>query len=59
MEQWNDDVKYNSFGYGTHKLSKNLIIYYTQKNIKSSYNNKFRIFAPTWNDEFKLSNYHT
>ena len=30
-------------------------IYYTWKNIKSSYNNnKFKIFAPTWNEEFKL-----
>ena len=33
----------------------NLSIYYTWKNIKSSYNNnKFKISAPTWNDEFKL-----
>ena len=33
----------------------NLSIYYTQKNIKSSYNNnKFKISAPTWNDEFEL-----
>ena len=33
----------------------NLDIYYTQKNIKSSYNNnKFKISAPTWNDEFEL-----
>ena len=33
----------------------NLSIYYTWKNIKSSYNNnKFRIFTPTWNDEFEL-----
>ena len=33
----------------------NLCIYYTRKNIKSSYNNnKFKISAPTWNDEFKL-----
>ena len=35
----------------------NLIIYYTWKNIKSSYkNNKFKISAPTWSDEFELSN---
>ena len=34
----------------------NLSIYYTWKNIKSSCNNnKFKISAPTWNDEFKLS----
>ena len=33
----------------------NLSIYYTRKNIKSSYNNnKFKISAPTWNDEFEL-----
>ena len=33
----------------------NLSIYYTWKNVKSSYNNnKFKIFAPTWNDELKL-----
>ena len=33
----------------------NVSIYYTQRNIKSSYNsNKFEISAPTWNDEFKL-----
>ena len=33
----------------------NLSIYYTWKNIKSSHNNnKFRISAPTWNDEFEL-----
>ena len=33
----------------------NFSIYYTQKNIKSSYNNnKFKISAPAWNDEFDL-----
>ena len=33
----------------------NLNIYYTWKNIKSAYNNnKFKISAPTWNDEFDL-----
>ena len=33
----------------------NLSIYYTWKDIKSSYNNnKFKISAPTWNEEFKL-----
>ena len=32
----------------------NLSIYYTWKNIKSSYNNnKFKISAPTWNDEYE------
>ena len=30
-------------------------IYYTWKNMKSSYNNnRFKISAPTWNDEFEL-----
>ena len=34
----------------------NLSIYYTWKNIKSEYNNnKFKTSAPTWNDEFNLS----
>ena len=32
-----------------------LSIYYTWKNIKSAYNNnKFKISAQTWNDEFNL-----
>ena len=35
----------------------NFSIYYTWKNIKSEYNNnKFKIHAPTWNDEFYLPN---
>ena len=35
-------------------LSK-LSIYYTWKNIKSTYNNnRLKISAPTWSDEFKL-----
>ena len=34
----------------------NLSIYYTWKNVKDSYNNnKLKISAPTWNEEFKLS----
>ena len=34
----------------------NLSIYYTWKNVKSTYNNnKFRISAPTWNETFDLS----
>ena len=34
----------------------NLSCYYTWKNIRKSYkNNKFKISAPTWNDEFELS----
>ena len=33
----------------------NLSIYDTWRNIKSSYNNnKFKISAPTWSDEFEL-----
>ena len=32
----------------------NLSIYYTWKNIKSAYNNKFKISAPTRNDAFDL-----
>ena len=33
----------------------NLSIYYTWKNIKSEYsNNRFKIYAPTWNDTFDL-----
>ena len=33
----------------------NLSIYYTWKNIKSSYNNnKFKISASTWTDKFEL-----
>ena len=33
----------------------NLSVYYTWKNVKSSYNNnKFKIPAPTWSEEFKL-----
>ena len=34
---------------------KNLSIYYTWKNIKSSYSkNKFKISAATWNNKFEL-----
>ena len=33
----------------------NPIIYYTWKNVKSSYNNnKFKTSTPTWNDKFEL-----
>ena len=40
----------------TDKLAlSNLGIYYTWKNIKGSYNNnKFKISAPTWSEEFEL-----
>ena len=41
-------------GQKTVALSK-LSIYYTWKNIKSSYNNnKFKISTPTWSEEFEL-----
>ena len=34
---------------------QNLCIYYTWKNIRKQYNNnKLKIIAPTWNDEFEL-----
>ena len=37
----------------------NLSIYYTWKNIKKSYkSNKFKISAPTWNEEFELPDDH-
>ena len=32
-----------------------LSICYTWKNVKSTYNNKFKISAPTWNDTFDLA----
>ena len=32
----------------------NLSIYYTWKNVKSTYNHKFKISAPTWNETFDL-----
>ena len=32
----------------------NLNIHYAWKNIKKPYNNKFKILAPTWNEEFEL-----
>ena len=41
-------------GHKTVALS-NLNIYYTWKNIKSSYNNnKFKITAPTWNEDIEI-----
>ena len=33
----------------------NLSVYYTWKNIKSTYNNKSKISAPAWNDTFDLN----
>ena len=50
------DKLYLRRGQKTVALS-NLSIYYTWKNVKSSYNdnnNKFKISAPTWSEEFKL-----
>ena len=38
-----------------HVTLQNLYIYYTWKNIRKQYkNNKLKIIAPTWNDEFEL-----
>ena len=38
-------------------LFKNLSIYYTWKNIRNQYwNDKLKIIAPTWNNEFGLQN---
>ena len=44
-------------GKGKYIALSNLTIYYTWKNMKKSYkNNKFKITAPTWNEEFELPN---
>ena len=45
--------KLNLKGPSKNMALANLSIYYTWKNIKSAYNNKFKISAPTWN-EFDL-----
>ena len=38
-----------------HVALQNLSIYYTRKNIRKQYkNNKLKIIAPAWNDEFEL-----
>ena len=40
---------------GQKTVLSNLSIYYTWKNLKSSYNNnKFKISAQTWSEEFEL-----
>ena len=40
-----------------HVALQNLPIYYKWKKIRKQYkNNKFKIKAPTWNDEFELPN---
>ena len=53
MHQFNDKTDLRR-GEKSVALS-NLSIYYTWKNMKSSYNNnRFKISAPTWNDEFEL-----
>ena len=47
--------KLNLKGLNKNMALANLSIYYTWKKIKSEYNNnKFKISAPTWNDEFNL-----
>ena len=44
-------------GSNKHVALQNLSIYYTWKNIRKQYkNNKLKIIAPTWNDEFELAN---
>ena len=53
MYQFTD--KFNLKNPNKNRTLANLSIYYTWKNIKSDYNNdKFKISAPTWNDEFNL-----
>ena len=43
-------------GSNKHVALQNLSIYYTWKNIrKHCKNNKLKIMAPTWNDEFELT----
>ena len=38
-----------------HVAFRSLSIYYTQENIRKQYkNNKLKIIAPTWNDEFEF-----
>ena len=45
--------KINSKGSAKYVALSNLSIYHKWKNIKKSYkNNKFKISAPTWNEEF-------
>ena len=40
-----------------HVALESLSIYYTWKNTRQQYkNNKLKIIAPTWNDEFELPN---
>ena len=47
--------KLNLKGPNKNMAFANLSIYYTWKNIKSTYNNnKFKISAPTWNYKFRL-----
>ena len=39
-----------------HVALQNVSIYYTWKNIRQQYkNNKLKVIAPTWNDEFELT----
>ena len=47
--------KINLKGSDEYVALSNLSIYYTLENIKKSYkNNKLKISAPTWNEEFEL-----
>ena len=44
-------------GWNKHIALQNLSIYYTWKNIRKQHkNNKLKIIAATWNEEFKLPN---
>ena len=54
--QFTDNLKLNLKNQNNKSIRiVNLSIYYTWKNIKSAYNNhRFKISAPTWNDEFDL-----
>ena len=39
-----------------HVALQKVSIYYTWKNIRQQYkNNKLKVIAPTWNDEFELT----
>ena len=42
-------------GSNKHVALQKLSIYYTWKNIRKQYkNNKLKVIAPTWNDQFEL-----
>ena len=50
-----ENSKTNKRSSNEHVAHQNLSIYHTWKNIRNQYkNNKLKIIAPTWNDEFEL-----